>query len=398
MKILFAQDALHAAGGVESYLAHVIPALRARGHSVAILYAERRDTAALVRGVDGPIVGVAGRGLDGVVAELRRWGADVCFSHNMAPLHVERRLLGEWPVVKFMHGYFGTCVSALKMHAFPGHSVCERTLGVACLALYGPRRCGPLRPGAMVRGYRWANGQRRLLDRYAAVVVASAHMAAEFSRHGVAGDRLKLIPLFPTITPSSPQHTPGTSVLFLGRMTSLKGGDILIDAVARASAALLRPVPLVMAGDGPQRAAWERRAASAGVSAAFPGWLDPSSRNEALANAAVLAVPSVWPEPFGLVGLEAASMGVPSVAFDVGGIPEWLHHRTNGLLVPSAGGSRAFASSLEEVLDDAPLRARLGAGALVRAKQLSLDAHVRALLDVLEQAASLTGRRVVAAR
>lgn len=91
-------------------------------------------------------------------------------------------------------------------------------------------------------------------------------------------------------------------------------------------------------------------------------------------------------------------MGVPSVAFDVGGIPEWLHHRTNGLLVPSTGGSRAFGSALEEVLDDAPLRARLSAGALVRAKQMSLDAHVGALLDVLAQAASLTGRRVVAAR
>ena len=398
MRILFAQDALHGAGGVESYLAHVIPALRAHGHSVAMLFAERRDAAALVRGIDGPIVGAAGRDLDDVVAEFRRWGANVCFSHNMAPLHVEQRLLGEWPVVKFMHGYFGTCVSALKMHAFPGHSVCERRLGAACLALYGPRRCGPLRPGAMVRGYRWANGQRRLLDRYAAVVVASAHMAAEFSRHGVADDRLKLIPLFPTITPLSPPHTPGTSVLFLGRMTSLKGGDILIDAVAHASRTLGRAVPLVMAGDGPARGAWERRAVRARVGADFPGWLDADGRAAALAKAAVLAVPSVWPEPFGLVGLEAASMGVPSVAFEVGGIPEWLHHRTNGLLVPSTGGARAFASALAEVLDDAPLRARLGAGALVRARQLSLDAHVGALLDVLERAASLTDRRVVAAR
>jgi len=59
---------------------------------------------------------------------------------------------------------------------------------------------------------------------------------------------------------------------------------------------------------------------------------------------------------------------------------------------------RAFASALAEVLDDAPLRARLGAGALVRARQLSLDAHVGALLDVLERAAALTDRRVVAAR
>lgn len=385
-----AQDALHAAGGVESYLASVIPALRDRGHSVALLYVNRRDSAPPIPGVDGPILGVGSRPVAEVFDQLRAWRPDLCMSHNMSALDVERRALAEWPVVKFMHGYFGTCVSALKTHAFPGRVACSRILGPACLALYVPRHCGPLNPAAMAGGYLWANAQHALLGRYAAVVVGSAHMQEEFARHGVSRDRLAMIPLFPTTAPAPARSSDGverTSLLFLGRMTDLKGGDLLIKATRIAGESLPRPVPLVMAGDGPQRAEWERLASREGVAAEFPGWLDAAGRNAALARAAVLAVPSVWPEPFGLVGLEAAAVGVPSIAFDVGGISQWLWHRRNGLLVTPSGGAAAFAAAIREMFGDAALRARLGAGAIETAGELSLDAHVARLEQVLEQAA-----------
>lgn len=387
MKILIAQDALHAAGGVESYMAHVIPALRARGHSVGVLYAENRSGTAPAEEVDGPRVSAAGNGLDDGIRRLHTWGADVCYSHNMAPLAIERRLLAEWPVVKFMHGYFGTCVSALKTHAFPRRVACGRTLGPACLALYAPRHCGPLRPGAIVGGYLRAAAQQRLLAEYAAVVVGSRHMAEEFDRHGVARDRLKLVPLFPTVDGESRFTADADSVLFLGRMTKLKGGDILIDAVRRFTASTGREVRLVMAGDGPQRDDWSRRAARAGVDAQFPGWLDPAGRADAIAAAAVLAVPSAWPEPFGLVGLEAAALGVPAVGFDVGGISDWLRHRISGLLVVPSGGAAAFASALREILSDPVLRARLSHGALRIAAEMSLATHVNALEAILADAA-----------
>ena len=70
------------------------------------------------------------------------------------------------------------------------------------------------------------------------------------------------------------------------------------------------------------------------------------------ALAAVLAVPSVWPEPFGLVGLEAAARGVPAVAFDTGGIRQWLHHQISGLLVPPSGGHAALATAFAARLHD----------------------------------------------
>jgi glycosyltransferase involved in cell wall biosynthesis len=394
MRIVVAQDALHAEGGVETYLASVIPALRARGHSVALLFVRRGSAAPLIGDVDGPQVAVEPPHIERAFAELRAWGPDVCFSNNMAPLEIERRALDEWPVVKFMHGYFGTCVSALKTHAFPFRTACSRTLGPACLALYAPRHCGSLTPAALAGGYRWARAQQALLARYAAVVVASDHMAEEYARHGVPRDRLAMLPLFTSLTLRESPATPGESVLFLGRMTSLKGGDLLIRAVSRAAQQLGRSIPLVMAGDGPQRSSWERLASRTRVDVSFPGWLDVDRRVEALSHAAVLAVPSVWPEPFGLVGLEAAAMGVPAVAFDTGGIRQWLHHQVSGLLVPPSGGHAALAGALHELLEDRGLRARLSRGALVTARAMSVDAHLAALEAVLEDAA----RRAVASR
>ena len=124
----------------------------------------------------------------------------------MGPLDVDRQLLARWPVVKMLHGYFGTCVSGLKMHAFPAAQVCGRTFGPACLALYVPRRCGQLAPGAMVQGYRWASRQRELFSRYAAVIVASHHMRDEMARHGVPDDRLKVLPLFSTVQRAMPSQ------------------------------------------------------------------------------------------------------------------------------------------------------------------------------------------------
>ena len=51
-------------------------------------------------------------------------------------------------------------------------------------------------------------------------------------------------------------------------------------------------------------------------------------------RADLLVVPSLWPEPFGLVGLEAARHRLPVAAFAVGGIPDWLRPGVNGYLAP----------------------------------------------------------------
>jgi glycosyltransferase involved in cell wall biosynthesis len=389
MRILIANDGLSDAGGVHAYLDAIVAPLDARGHQLGLAFStdsgpsDRRLSLARMEHFR-----LSGNGRAQALARVRRWAPDVCFSHNMHDLSVDRDLIATAPVVKFMHGYFGTCISGLKMHGFPRAVACERQYGPACLALYYPRRCGQLSPALFFRSRRWAEAQRPLIAEYATVVVASRHMRDEYVRSGADAGRTVVNALFATRTPELRSPTPAEPrVVFLGRMTPLKGGDLLLRAVRQASTQLGRPIGLTMIGDGPQRGEWEALASQLGLNCQFTGWLTGDARWPLVRSASVLALPSVWPEPFGLVGLEAGALGVPAIATSAGGITEWLRDGANGVVVPAPATDVEFGSALASMLGD-PLRLeRLRAGALRVATEMSVDAHVSRLEAILARVA-----------
>jgi glycosyltransferase involved in cell wall biosynthesis len=286
-----------------------------------------------------------------------------------------------------MHGYFGACLSGHKAFAIPALTPCARRCGAGCLVYYLPRRCGQLRPGLMVEQFGWARRQQRMFDGYAGLVVASEHMRREYLRYALPPDRVHTIPLFTTPPASrAADRDQSIDVLFLGRMTPLKGAATLVRAVDHAAGALARPLKAVFAGEGPELDGLRQLARELGRDGAFtvdfPGWVREPARAALFARAALVAIPSLWPEPFGLVGLEAAHFGVPAVAFDVGGIGEWLSDGVNGRVADVRGGAPALGAAIAAVLGDAPTRARLASGAQSAAARFSADAHIAKLEQV----------------
>lgn len=389
MRILLVNDGVGDVGGVQRYLEATAAALRARGHELALLHLDR-----LRRPADSPVGAgsahfcIAELGAERAASAGIAWRPDVVFSHNMRELQVERQLCERSAVVKMMHGYFGTCIGAQKMHAFPRRVACDRRFGAACLALYLPRHCGQWSMHALTTQYAWAREQRAVWGGYRRVMVASEHMRREFERSGVPGDRLAVNALFAADPPAEAAPSPAEfRVLFLGRMTPLKGGDALIRAVHLARRQSGHAIRLTMAGDGPARPAWEALSAQLGVSAEFPGWVDDAQRDALCRAASLIAVPSLWPEPFGLTGLEAGAYGVPAVAFDVGGIATWLHDGENGWLVDAGTGANGLARALDEAQSDQARLAERRVGARRMAERLSLARHVSALEALLQQVA-----------
>jgi glycosyltransferase involved in cell wall biosynthesis len=400
MRILLANEARQGAGGVESYLAALAPHLEARGHDVALLFGNPSTDTGPTRIVTSESWSVADEGIERAMAGARAWRPDVCFSHNMRRLDVDERLVSEgqragWRTFKMMHGYFGTCVSGHKAFSVPHLEPCTRICGPGCLVYYLPRKCGQLRPDVMAAQYGWARRQRRLFPLYAGIVVASDHMRREYLRYNISAGRIHRIPLFSTVPPSPVESTsapagstePRIDVVFLGRMTPLKGPEQLVRALPHVASALGRPVTALVAGEGPERDRMRDLAGELGpagrFTAEFPGWIDAQARAAIFSRASLVAIPSIWPEPFGLVGLEAAQFGVPSVAFDVGGIREWLTDGVNGRLVDLTGGAPALGAAIASVLGDRPMHARLASGARAAAARFSVDAYVTALERVL---------------
>jgi glycosyltransferase involved in cell wall biosynthesis len=159
-------------------------------------------------------------------------------------------------------------------------------------------------------------------------------------------------------------------LLFLGDVVERKGVADLLRALA-ALRAEGRP-QLVVAGPG-EASRFRRLAAELGIAerVAWPGWVDEAAKRELLRAADVFVLPS-HVEGVPLALLEAMASGLPSVVTPVGGVPDAVLAGETSLVVP-AGDVRALARAIGRLVEDAPLRARLGARAQERARDFDVE-------------------------
>ena len=321
-----------------------------------------------------------------------------------------------------------------KLFSFPTARPCERAFGLGCLLNFYPRRCGGLNPITMARAYGEKAARLRILRGYRAILTASEHMRREYLKHGFAESAVHLVPL-PVCSDrdrdncnsgyaslhsplagwddgwrrETSKHAQGAKsnedesnedqwrLLFAGRMTKLKGGAVLLDAIPAAAAALGRPVRVTFAGEGPAREDWEAQARvleahNPNVRIEFVGWLDADALDALAKRIHLLVMPSLWPEPFGLVGPEFGLKGIPAAAFAVGGVPEWLTDGINGYLAPNdPPTAHGLAAAITRCLYDSDAYTRLCRGAVALAQRFSLARHLETLIAIFAEATGSAG-------
>ena len=392
MRIALVTSSNRRAGGVETYIESIAAALRRAGHDLS-LWSE----------TDGPVERSPITLPEGTarftLARDRRaafdWKPDVLLVNGLQDATLEAELLHTRPSVFVAHNFYGTCISGTKAWAFPVDRPCHRRFGWPCLLHYFPHRCGGLSPVTMVRLYGRERGRLAHLAAAGAVVTLSMFMRDEYVRHGFHPTRVTCLPYGPPRTrdasPSRPVRA-GTSrtLLSIGRLERIKGIHLLLDALPRVQRALNQGLALTVIGDGPERAHLERQARGVadgdGIRVTFAGWVDPAERDRRLDDTDLLVVPSTWPEPLGLVGLEAGAAGVPAAAFDVGGISDWLIEGETGALAPGdPPTAEGLASAIVTCLrDDARLEA-MRASARTLAARRSPEEHAAGLMRLFER-------------
>ncbi|MGH7932960.1 MAG: glycosyltransferase family 4 protein [Candidatus Binataceae bacterium] len=413
MRIAIANTHARIIGGVETYLDCVLPALARAGDEVALLYEsdmpDSRPHITLPEGAPAWRLSAADAGQ--TFAALRRWRPDLVYVHGLDDGGLEAVLIEHAPSIFFAHAYHGTCVGSQKTFKFPVARPCSRRFGWPCLAFYYPRRCGGLNPFTMATAYARQSARLALLGKYRAIVTASAHMRAEYVRHGFARVHCVGLPVtghvdsavaaadspvgddsVAAITPARPWR-----LLFAGRMMPLKGGATLLGAMPEVIAALDRPVHLTFAGDGPARHVWEAKARETAarcrsLEITFTGWASGDQMAALFGASDLIVMPSLWPEPFGLSGPEAGLYGVPAVAFAGGGIPEWLIDDVNGCLAAAdPPTAHALAGAIVRCLRDPEAYLRLRRGAREMAQRLNLNGHLESLTAVFAQVTNNIG-------
>jgi len=372
MRILLVNDYATATAGAERITLGLRDGLRARGHDVRV-FASRAQLIAGESFADATCYGTNTRvqtltstvnwsAARALRREIRDFAPDVVqvqmFLWQLSPSILP--VLRSVPSVYWAMTFKAVCPTGLKW--LPGGAPCDVHAGVACLR----HRCitltgvGPL----MLQRALW----RRRRGAFSAVVSCSHDVQGQLERDGIE-TREVIWPGVPE-APRRPALDGPPTVTYAGRLTVEKGPDVLVRAFARAR----ERVPgarLSIAGAGPAEPALRALIDRLGLgdAAVLHGHLVGATLEETLGRAWIHAVPSRWPEPFGLTATEAMMRGTAVVASDIGGLAESVVHELTGLRVP-AGDEDALASALVRVLSDRALAERFGDAGRERAHAL----------------------------
>lgn len=169
-------------------------------------------------------------------------------------------------------------------------------------------------------------------------------------------------------------------IVIAGRLTPGKGHPQLFEAM-RTVVAEHPAAELWVVGAGEARDDYAAMVGQAGLDRSVRFLGQRTDMPEVFASADLAVVPSMLEEGFGLVALEAASAGLPVVAFDTGGVSSVVRDGETGIMVPR-GDVAGLARAISSLLRDEPRRRALGQGGAALADSFTIEAHVAKLAQI----------------
>ena len=227
---------------------------------------------------------------------------------------------------------------------------------------------------------RWIDRLKKQMLRRASAVIAISEAIRRESFDGavVIGN-----PYRSDLFRVKPEIPRGKSIVFLGRFVSDKGADFLIRAFAEVQG---DSAGLTLIGTGPEEAALKRLARELGIEVRFTGPLSGQDLVHELNRHEILAVPSLWAEPFGNVALEGIACGCVVVGSNDGGLPDAIGPA--GLLF-ERGNAGDLAAQLRRLLTDPRLHQTLREKATghleARREEVVCSEYLRILERVAQQ-------------
>jgi glycosyltransferase involved in cell wall biosynthesis len=397
MKILHINDNYCYLGGAEKYLLDICKELEGLGHQIIIISSSEREHSStpgrkeyFVKPSYGLKTGLKIWDIyKGIVEEE---DPDIIHLHNshcfLSPL-VAKRLMKIMPVVKFVHDARLFCPHPMNKIIPSSNELCFNPLGWHC---FNRKGCYPflLRRSKLFDNLRefffvyWELLITRMLPK---TIVSSQYMYNELLRNGFEKNKISIIPLY-----TDKGLNLGNGVFFeerglvlcIGRFDGVKGIPQFIDALQSIKD---QKWHAEIVGDGIFRKSTEERVKQFGLEkrVTFRGRLSSEEIDHCYQRCSMVVIPSLIPEAFGLVGIEAMTFGKPVVAFDSGGIREWLIDGETGFLV-KRGDIRGLGDRISQLLKEESLAREMGKKGKERVEKFyRKDIHLKKLLAIYEE-------------
>jgi len=296
---------------------------------------------------------------------LERFRPDVVYVHKMADLEVIQTLVSNGvPLARMVHDHDIYCMRSYKYNYFTRH-ICTRAASPYCIfpcLASVVRNPGPGFPLKWV-SYRAKRREIALNRCFHRMVVVTTYMRDELLRNQFDPARIEIHAPVPRMVDLKlrSRFSDRNLIIYAGQIIRGKGVDVLLGALS-----LLKvKFECVILGDGSHKAECEELSRRLGLAdrVTFKGFVPQEELKDYYRDCSVVALSSVWPEPIATIGLEVMRYALPVVAFDAGGIKDWLIDGENGFLVPWMDRA-AFAEGLQRCLTDKALARRLGENGL----------------------------------
>ena len=399
MKILFCNKYNFRFSGTEVYLFDLIHMLREAGHATAMfsmqdprnqpsdfenLFAPHVD---FKSPQNGPLrsARLAAHAAYSVSARrqlqrlLREFRPEVAHVRNIYH-HLSPSILWEFkkqriPVVYHLNDFKLLCPN----YNFVAHgAVCEQCRGgrfwnAVSSGCYPNGRIAATALAAEAYIQRWLRTYESCVDCF---LVPSAFVRDKLIEHGWSRHRIEVLPHFQRVScAGSFMPSAGAPILYFGRLSAEKGLTDLLAASAKHP-----QIPLLIAGEGPQREELEQRCRDQKLNhVRFSGHLSGKDLEDSIAQSAFTVFPSLAYETLGKSILESYACGRTVIASDLGSRREFVREGTTGLLFPP-GNSNELADAIAYLYASPSLAWKMGRAGQERVLRLhSPELHLKAI-------------------
>jgi glycosyltransferase involved in cell wall biosynthesis len=395
MNILHINDKVEIKGGVEVYIQQLLDLGEEYGISnywLGVysknnsLYDLKNSSQIIENNIKLNIV------LDHIKYFCKKSKIDTIHVHSISNPKLLNGLFKIKPVIRSMHEPRIVC---------PGHgkfwreseTICNKPYGLHCVYHAYKEGCCNRHPKRLVAAMRNVAFETSVgKNNYKAIIVMSEYMKEEALKVGYLESQLVLNPYFTPIVRNdeliNTSDASTKSILYVGRLSKTKGVHYLIEA-AKTILVSHTNIQIDIVGSGHDEVFFKSLIPEyLSNYFVFHGWKNQEEVNQLMHRAYILVFPSIYPEAFGISGIEAMMRAKPVIGFDVGGVSTWLEDKETGVIVP-VKNTDLFAQKLNLLLNDKNLYKKMSLEARKQAlDKFAPEVHLEGLINIYQKVMS----------